>query len=107
MILKIIRAAALIALVISLFFTVDYGINLLGVLVPELNTDGFPYYSVLQRWFGMLHLVNRHGSALVSLWRMRCLPLPHGFGKIKSWDLQHCFEGWKIAFIISGRFMYL
>lgn len=49
MILKIIRAAALIALVISLFFTVDYGINLLGVLVPELNTDGFPYYSVLQR----------------------------------------------------------
>ena len=54
MILKIIRAAALIALVISLFFTVDYGINLLGVLVPELNTDGFPYYSVLQRWFGML-----------------------------------------------------
>ena len=36
------------------FFTVDYGINLLGVLVPELNTDGFPYYSVLQRWFGML-----------------------------------------------------
>ena len=54
MTLKIIRMAALLAWTVSLFFVVDYGINLLGVLVPELNRDGFPYYSVLQRWFGLL-----------------------------------------------------
>ena len=40
MALKIARMIALIALVISLFVTVDYGINLVNSLVPELQTDG-------------------------------------------------------------------
>ena len=54
MALKIARMIALIALVISLFVTVDYGINLVNSLVPELQTDGIGYRSVLQSWFGTL-----------------------------------------------------
>lgn len=54
MALKIARMIALIALVISLFVTVDYGINLVNSLVPELQTDGIGYRSVLQSLFGTL-----------------------------------------------------
>lgn len=54
MALKIARMIALIALVISLFVTVDYGINLVNSLVPELQTDGIGYRSVLQGLFGTL-----------------------------------------------------
>lgn len=54
MALKIARMIALIALVVSLFVTVDYGINLVNSLVPELQTDGIGYRSVLQSLFGTL-----------------------------------------------------
>ena len=54
MALKIARIIALIALVVSLFVTVNYGINLAASLVPELQTDGIGYQSVLHSLFGTL-----------------------------------------------------
>lgn len=50
---KIVRIAALAALVISLFFTADSGLNLLGALVPEMNPDGIGVNSVLHSLFGI------------------------------------------------------
>ena len=50
--MKLVRIVSLAALVAVLFVTVDLGINCLGALVPELQ-DGIPYYSLLQRWFGV------------------------------------------------------
>ena len=50
---KIVRIAALAALVISLFFTADSGLNLLGALVPEMNPDGIGVNSVLRSLFGI------------------------------------------------------
>lgn len=50
---KIVRIAALAALVISLFFTADNGLNLLGALVPEMNPDGIGVNSVLHSLFGI------------------------------------------------------
>lgn len=42
----------LVPLARALGVTADLGINCLGALVPELQ-DGIPYYSLLQRWFGV------------------------------------------------------
>lgn len=50
--MRLARILSLVVLVAVLFVTVDLGINCLGALVPELQ-DGIPYYSLLQRWFGV------------------------------------------------------
>lgn len=50
---KIARIAALAGLGISLFFTVDSGLNLLGSLVSERNPDGIGINSVLHSLFGI------------------------------------------------------
>lgn len=51
--MRVARILSLAALVVVLFVTVDLGVNCLGALVPELQQDGIPYYSLLQRWFGV------------------------------------------------------
>ena len=50
--MRLARILSLVVLVAVLFVTVDLGISCLGALVPELQ-DGIPYYSLLQRWFGV------------------------------------------------------
>lgn len=50
---RIIRMVSAVLLVVSLFVTTDFAVNLAGALVPELQ-DGIPYHSVLQSWFGLL-----------------------------------------------------
>lgn len=50
--MRLARILSLAVLVAVLFVTVDLGISCLGALVPELQ-DGIPYYSLLQRWFGV------------------------------------------------------
>ena len=50
---QILRMVSAVLLVISLFVTTDFAVNLAGALVPELQ-DGIPYHSVLQPWFGLL-----------------------------------------------------
>ena len=54
MALKLVRIIALAALAVSLFVTVDYGINLASSLVPELQTDGIGFNSILHSLFGTL-----------------------------------------------------
>ena len=50
--MRLARILSLVVLVAVLFVTVDLGISCLGALVPGLQ-DGIPYYSLLQRWFGV------------------------------------------------------
>lgn len=50
--MRLARILSLVVLVAVLFVTADLGINCLGALVPELQ-DGIPYYSLLQRCFGV------------------------------------------------------
>ncbi len=47
------KVASLIIFIISLFITVDLGINCLGVGISELQ-DGVSYNSILQSSFGLL-----------------------------------------------------
>lgn len=51
--MKLLKIISLVAIVISIFVSIDLGINCLGSLVPELQ-DGIPYHSVLQSLFGIL-----------------------------------------------------
>lgn len=51
--MKLLKIISLLALLISMFVTIDLGINCIGSLVPELQ-DGIPYNSVLQSTFGLL-----------------------------------------------------
>ncbi len=47
------KVIALLALLVSLFVSVDLGINCMGSLVTELQ-DGLSYNSLLQSLFGLL-----------------------------------------------------
>ncbi len=50
--MKILRATSLILLLISLFVTIDFGINLIASLVGSMN-DGIGNFSTLHYLFGI------------------------------------------------------
>ncbi len=50
---NIINIILKIALVVSLFISIDLAINVVGSLIPKMS-DGIPFNSVLQNWFGLL-----------------------------------------------------
>ncbi|WP_071432972.1 hypothetical protein [Angelakisella massiliensis] len=50
--LKAIRIFFLAALALSLFVSIDLGLNVLYTLIPEFQ-DGIPSYSILQSTFGV------------------------------------------------------
>ena len=70
--MKTFKIISLVVLLVSLFVSVDLGINCIGSLVPELQ-DGIGYNSFLQSAFGLLEgsLKTRadfFGAFTTSLW---------------------------------------
>ncbi len=51
--MKIVRIASLVVLVLSVFVSIDMGLNVMALAVPEMQ-DGIGYNSLLQSVFGLL-----------------------------------------------------
>ncbi len=70
--MKILKIISLLILMLSVFVSIDLGINFMGSLVPETQ-DGIAFNSILQSTFGLLEgsLMTREdffNAFQISLW---------------------------------------